>query len=257
MRARPSPVTFLAVAAVCASIAHLATPTVALGQHGGIICCNQLIDVGGDWVTADRHGCIDYMNQSTASRAKVCAHLLRGECAASVDADDLGVDSLLALLLPATAHAQCVSSAGTPVGCGPSIDLTKMTPVIRPTVCCPEAAEYCGENSCKDDPPAKGFVYNDARASGMPVQIRGEPSAGASSVGTLPNGARLQYTEARRIGGQTWFHVKNPGGQTGWLSGQDASCQRPYFPPPGKPVIVKPSGIPLATPSSAQAGARG
>jgi SH3 domain-containing protein len=230
----------------------------AFGQgHGGIICCNQLIDVGGDWVTADRNRCIDYMNESTSSRAKVCAHLIRGECAASsVDAGRPVADSLLALLLPSMAHAQgCVNSAGTPVGCGPTLDLSKMSPAApTPMVCCPEAAALCEESSCKDDPASKGFVF----ASRPGTNIRSEPAASAPSVGVPPSGTRFLYTEFRRIGGQTWFYVENPGGgRKGWLSGEDAGCKRPSALPPRRPIKITPSDIPLAVPSSAQGGARG
>ncbi len=230
----------------------LLVTTPAFGQ-GEIICCNQLIDVGGDWDTSSRD-CIGYMNQSTVNRAKVCAHLLRGECPASVDAEAPVMDSLLALLLPATAHGQCVGSDGNIVGCGPSIDLSKMSPPPpRPTVCCPEAAALCGETSCKDDPAREGFVYVSARR--VP-RLHSEPSADASIVGTPPNGVRLVYRQAVRVGGQTWFHVEPPGGSKGWLSGEDAGCKRPSDIPPPKPINVRPSrGVGPAKTSAAHAPA--
>jgi hypothetical protein len=262
----------------------------ALGQGGQLICCNQLIDVGGNWDTASRK-CTEYMNQSTANRARVCAQLVKRECSLpAVDAGGPAVDTLLALLLPARAQAQSrvvvikdergyleslldgllETNPQPPVGCYKAPfsvseihcrvqDVSGLGPAAPPTVCCPEASALCDESSCKDDPAAQGFVYSDARGSGGPGQLRSEPSAVAPSVATVPNGARLQYTEFRRIGGQTWFYVKSPGGGAGWLSANGASCQRPSVPPPPKPVDVKPSGTPPAASSNpgGNSGARG
>jgi hypothetical protein len=276
-------------AGVYTFIAYGLAPTAALGQGGQLICCNQLIDVGGDWDTASRR-CTEYMNESTASRAKVCSQLIKGECSLpAVDTRGPAVDTLLALLLPASAQAQTHvvvmkdergfgerlldglldSGPQPPVGCyraawGNEIhcrvqNVSGLGPPPPPTVCCPEAAALCEQDSCKDDPPAQGFVHSDARATGVPGQLRSEPSVAAPSVGTVPNGARLQYTEFRRVGGHTWFHVKNPGGGAGWLSADGASCERPSAPPPRRPLNVKPSGTPGAATSNpgGNSGARG
>lgn len=202
----------------------------AFGQ-GEIICCNQLIQVGGDWATS-RRDCVDWMNQSTVNRAKVCAQLGKSGCGPSVDAGRPASDSLLALLLPAAAHAQAPSS---------------------PAICCAEAAALCGENSCKEDPAAQGFVYMDAQR--VP-QTRSEPSSDAPVVGRPPNGSRLRYREVVRRGGQTWFRVDVPRGATGWLAADDAGCKRPSAPPPGASLKIKPSDRPgVATSRYAQTSA--
>jgi hypothetical protein len=195
MRGQPVLVTFAAAAAAC--IAPLFAPTPALAQ-GEVICCNQILAVGGDWDTSNRD-CIGYMNQSTITRANVCRRLacpVYGSAAEQADG-----------LLPATARAQ-----------GPTSSLT----------CCDDVAALCGVNSCKNNPPAKGFIYLEGYRD---TRVRTEPSNDAPSIDIgLRDGYRFYYREFVRVEGRTWFHIVGPnGGGAGWVHAGDTSCVRPSF----------------------------
>ena len=119
----------------------------------------------------------------------------------------------------------------------------------------PESSDKKDRSPCGPNPPDKGFVYYEDRSGDG--KIYSEPSADSDSVGTPPNGIRLVYDQVTHKAGQRWYHVKHPGGRSGWLPRYDAACERPTNPPPPKPDRVMDCDIPMANPSSAQGGARG
>jgi hypothetical protein len=180
----------------------LAQPALGQDGRGGLICCNHLIDVGGAWVTADRN-CLEYMQQYTTNRVKVCANPwianMARECAANPAPD--AVDTLL----PAAARESAPTS---------------------PVTCCEDVAALCGDNNCKDFPARFGNIYID-REGGAP--LHSEPSRDAPVVATHPAGAhRVPYAEAVRVGGKTWFRIPAPSGSglQGWVSSDDIRCKR-------------------------------
>ena len=77
--------------AICLALVR-ETAAVPAGQH--IICCNQLVDVGGNWVGASRVAdCRDYMRRSPEARTQVCSRirasgLVCEEAAAACDGRD-------------------------------------------------------------------------------------------------------------------------------------------------------------------------
>jgi hypothetical protein len=207
--------TILRLVTATAAVLWLAAEA-PLAAQGDIICCNQLIAVRGAWATS-RRDCVEYMRQSTGNRAQIC-RALAGAGGSCGPAAGLGpsTDSFLDLLLPGFAHAQAPAMSD----------------------CCPDVAAQCAPDACKDDPPATGQVF----AKGG-LRVRSEPASDAPSAGSMPAGMRLFYTEARRIGGQTWFHLKHPGRTShyGWASAEDVACWRPEhfpwkpLPPPREP----------------------
>jgi hypothetical protein len=172
----------------------LTTPVFGQGE---IICCNQLINAGGNWVTSSRD-CMGWMNQSTSNRRQVCDALA---CPASVKTAE---PTDAALSLPAAPRAQAPAS---------------------PLLCCDDVAALCNVTSCIDSPAATGHIYVKGYTS--PV-INSEPSARSPVVDvTLRDGSRYWYREAVRRGGQTWFHIGGREGAKRWVSGGYVSCTPP------------------------------
>jgi hypothetical protein len=107
----------------------------------------------------------------------------------------------------------------------------------------------------------KGFIYVTPTLLPRNAVLRDRPSAAppAKIIGTLPNGARLLYTDLTQENGKvTWLYVQPPGGTPGWLSAEDASLVRPPSPLPLRPTHVPSNDTtPQTTTSTGCAAGRG
>jgi hypothetical protein len=119
----------------------------------------------------------------------------------------------------------------------------------------PETSKKKDDSPCGPNPPDKGFVYYKDRSGDG--KIYSEPSSDSEAVGQPPRGTRMMYDQVSNRGGRRWYHVKPPGGRSGWLPSYDAACERPTNPPQGPPDRVMDCDIPMANTSSAQGGSRG
>jgi hypothetical protein len=140
------------------------------------------------------------------------------------------------LVFPAAALADNCSSAGDCWGTGAAAAAA----AAGAGAAAGAAAAGRGQNGSGR---GKGFVYywplhSKGFATTSTGGMQSFPGAG-DRVGSPPIGSRMVFDDVLEVDDHTWYHVRRPGGESGWIPKYDTWPTRPVMPSPPAPRIIR------------------
>jgi hypothetical protein len=244
----------------------------ACGQASGtgtIICCNQHVEVRGNWIGGDRKAnCEEWARKNARARRELCVveclskdvkerYCMKEDCKENPKPPG----SVYVGIVPAISiHAQPseTSEAVSSPFYGARLRYREVRKVDGRTwyriegppyksgwvseeeVFCelpPQPPPPPPDYSCKKNPKGQGAMFAMSTKSGA-AQVYSEPTGDSKVIASPANGTRMVYREVRQVNDETWFYVAPPGRSPGWMNGIDLVCSRPGDPIP--PKINKP-----------------
>lgn len=157
---------------------------------------------------------------------------------------DYAIGAALHRLISAASVVQIMYAAG----CGNCFDLGALS-LGGAAAAAAAAAAASGAVGGAAGGADRGFRY-----AGDDGTVRDSPTADGRVVADVPSGSRLMYDSVVRDanGTPTHYHVKSPGGGTGYIPAANTSGVRAPSPVPGRPSVVTDTGAGTATVAAAQ-----